>query len=119
MRPELLNRIGMRRVIVFNELAPDDLRKIVAIKAADLNKRIADKNMAVTLTQAAEDYLVRDASTGDNKAYGARPIKQAIDEELLDALSEAELSGRISDGDAVTADFDPATKAWVVTKTIK
>ena len=119
VRPELLNRIGMRRVIVFNELAPEDLRAIVKIKTADLNKRIADKRMTVTLTKAAEDYLVRDASSGDNKAYGARPIKQAIDEELLDALSDAELSGRIADGDAVNADFDPAAKAWVITKANK
>ena len=116
MRPELINRIGLRRIIVFDELEPAHLADILKIRLADLNRRLIDKNISVTLTQAAADYFIEDASRPENRAYGARPIKQAINVELLDLLSDAELNGQISNGDDVTADYDPAAKKWTVTR---
>jgi ATP-dependent Clp protease ATP-binding subunit ClpC len=116
LRPELINRIGLRRVIVFNELSPEDLSLIVDIKEKELNERLADKRMTIKFTQAVKDFVIADATKPENKAYGARPVKQAIEEELVDALADADLNGSIDNGDDILADYDAANKRWIITK---
>jgi ATP-dependent Clp protease ATP-binding subunit ClpC len=112
-KPELINRIGKQRIIVFNELTADTLAEIARIREADLNKRLADKDMTIRLTEAAVKRMVDDASTPANLRYGARPLRDIIEEEILNAAADAELEGTIANGDRVIVDYDPA-KGWVV-----
>ncbi|MFH2202627.1 MAG: ATP-dependent Clp protease ATP-binding subunit [Elusimicrobiota bacterium] len=102
VKPEFYNRIGKRRVIVFNNLYREQLDKILDLRLGDLNARLASKAMTVELTKTARKYILDDATSAENKAYGARPLKQVIEHEVMDALVDAELDGRISRGDKVS-----------------
>jgi ATP-dependent Clp protease ATP-binding subunit ClpC len=116
VRPEMFNRIGERNVVPFNELTSGDYAKIAGLREADLNQRLAHKNMKVTLTENAVKQILLDADTPENRRYGARPLKQTVEDEVVEALVEADLDGRIGDGDAVTVDYDFAAGTWVVAK---
>ncbi|MBI2362593.1 MAG: AAA family ATPase, partial [Elusimicrobia bacterium] len=106
VRPEFYNRIGKRRVVVFNELGAKEMEGILALRLGELNERVAHKGMSVRLTEAARRHILDDATSLENKAYGARPLKQAVAHEVADALVDGELDGAIKKGDAVLVDFD-------------
>ena len=100
-RPEFLNRID--DTIVFHALREDQLAKIVDIQLRRLNARLADRNLRIEMTPAAKSHLVK---VGYDPAYGARPLKRAVQKEVESALARKLLSGEVRDGMTVTVDYD-------------
>ena len=82
--PEFLNRID--EIVVFNRLGDPELRKIVRLLIADLNVTLQKHHLVVSLTDAACDWLVR--TTVRDRAYGARPLRRAIQKQVEDPLAE-------------------------------
>ena len=100
-RPEFLNRID--ELIVFHALDEDHLKQIVLIQLRRLQERLADRKITLELTDAARTHLVR---VGYDPAYGARPIKRALQREVENALGRLILEGKVRDGQTVVGDYD-------------
>jgi len=100
-RPEFLNRVD--EIIIFNSLSVEHIRRIVEIQLARVQKRLVEQNIALTVSDAAEDLI---AHEGYDPVYGARPLKRVIQKKILDALSLEILAGRFKEGDKITADMD-------------
>jgi ATP-dependent Clp protease ATP-binding subunit ClpB len=103
-RPEFLNRVD--EVIVFHALSEEDLKQIVEIQLGRLRQRLADRKIKLELTDRAKTHLVR---VGYDPAYGARPLKRAIQKEVENVLGRQILEGKIRDGQTIVADYDPKT----------
>ena len=95
-RPEFLNRLD--EIILFHRLQRADMGKIVDIQMGRLNKLLAERKITVDVDEAARDWL---GNRGYDPAYGARPLKRAIQRNVQDSLAEQILSGGVKDGDAV------------------
>ncbi|MBA2225446.1 ATP-dependent chaperone ClpB [Thermogemmata fonticola] len=102
-RPEFLNRVD--EIIVFHSLQEADLMRIVDIQVARLQARLQDRKITLQLTDAARKYLVE---VGYEPAFGARPLKRAIQREIETPLARLILTGTVRDGDTVIVDHDPA-----------
>jgi ATP-dependent Clp protease ATP-binding subunit ClpB len=102
-RPEFLNRVD--EIIVFHGLTEEHLKQIVDIQLNGLRKRLADRHIELELTDRARGYLVR---TGYDPAYGARPLKRAIQREIETPMARRILGGEVRDGHRVVVDLDPA-----------
>jgi ATP-dependent Clp protease ATP-binding subunit ClpB len=100
-RPEFLNRID--ELIVFHSLTVEHLKQIVTIQLNGLQRRLADRQITLTLTEAAKEYLVQ---IGYDPAYGARPLKRTIQRELESPLAHKLLTGEVRDGQTVLVDYD-------------
>ncbi|SHF46893.1 ATP-dependent Clp protease ATP-binding subunit ClpC [Caldanaerobius fijiensis DSM 17918] len=98
-RPEFLNRID--EIIVFHQLTMDDIKKIVDIMLKDLNERLKANNIQLILSDAAKEYLAKE---GYDPAFGARPLRRAIEKTIENTLSEKMLKGEIKQGDVVYVD---------------
>lgn len=96
-RPEFLNRID--ETIIFHSLQKKELHQIVKLMVNDLNKRVSEQGINLKVTPAAIDVI---AKLGYNPAYGARPLRRALQDHVEDDLSTGLLSGEISVGDDVT-----------------
>jgi len=101
-RPEFLNRID--ETIVFKPLTRDQIGAIVEIQLARTAKRLAERNISLTLTEAARQRL---GDEGYDPIYGARPLKRVIQQRILDPLALQVLQGHFRDGDTVTVDATP------------
>jgi ATP-dependent Clp protease ATP-binding subunit ClpB len=110
-RPEFLNRVD--EAIVFHRLTEEDLKQIVDIQLRRLRDRLAERHIRLDLTDEARTFLVR---TGHDEAYGARPLKRAIQKEIETALGRRLLQGEIRDGQAVQVDYDPARAELTFTR---
>lgn len=95
-RPEFLNRID--DTIIFHSLQKNQLRSIVKIQVARLEKRLADRKLSLKLAESALDFLV---NTGYDPIYGARPLKRTIQKELETILAKGILRGDFKEGDTV------------------
>jgi ATP-dependent Clp protease ATP-binding subunit ClpB len=95
-RPEFLNRID--DTIIFHSLKKSQLRSIVKIQVARLEKRLLDRKLTLKLTEAALDFL---AEVGYDPVYGARPLKRTIQRELETVLAKGILRGDYKDGDTI------------------
>ena len=95
-RPEFLNRVD--EIILFHRLQRSEMGRIVDIQMRRLLKLLADRKITLTLDDKARDWL---AAKGWDPAYGARPLKRAIQRALQDPLAEMILSGRVHDGENV------------------
>jgi len=110
-RPEFVNRVGEDRVIVFNEIAERvQLSLILDLRLKALENQLKDKGLKVSLTDAAREAVLAKALA--QSQYGARPIKQIVDREINRALKDAELEGRIKDGDSALVDWDAAASRY-------
>jgi ATP-dependent Clp protease ATP-binding subunit ClpC len=98
-RPEFLNRID--EVIVFHSLEQAHIEEIVGLMANELQKRLKEQNIEITLTEAALKFIAKE---GFDPQYGARPLRRAIQRQVEDRLSEELLQGHIVKGDAVIID---------------
>jgi ATP-dependent Clp protease ATP-binding subunit ClpB len=98
-RPEFLNRVD--EIIVFHRLTEEDLKKIVDIQLESLKARLAERHIAITLTDAARERLIR---IGYDPAFGARPLKRAIQKEIETPLARKLVAGEIHDGQKVVVD---------------
>ena len=95
-RPEFLNRID--EIIVFNKLGIEEIKLIVDIQMRRLRERLSAKKVDIDLTPEAREML---AEVGFDPVYGARPIKRAIQQRILDPLAMKVLEGEFSAGDAI------------------
>jgi ATP-dependent Clp protease ATP-binding subunit ClpB len=100
-RPEFLNRVD--EIIVFHSLSEEHLKQIVDIQLRRLQQRLDERHITLELTDAARAHLVR---VGHDPAYGARPLKRAIQKELETSLARKVLQGEIRDGQQVRVDYD-------------
>jgi ATP-dependent Clp protease ATP-binding subunit ClpB len=100
-RPEFLNRVD--EIIVFHSLTEEHLKQIVEIQLGRVRARLADRHIALELTDRARSNLVR---TGYNPQYGARPLKRAIQKKIETPLGRLLLEGAIRDGQTVKVDGD-------------
>ncbi|MBS1718593.1 MAG: ATP-dependent chaperone ClpB [Armatimonadetes bacterium] len=99
-RPEFLNRLD--DVIVFRSLGVAQIKQIVTIQLAHLAERLATRRIELELTEAAALEI---ATAGYDPVYGARPLKRAIQREVMNPLSQAILRGDIRDDSHVKVDF--------------
>ncbi len=88
-RPELLNRFD--ETVVFRKLEKDDMRQILKIELAKLERRLAESHISLALDKRAEDFL---AEKGTDSALGARPLRRVLQEYVEDALADLILSGK-------------------------
>ncbi|WP_166246050.1 ATP-dependent protease ATP-binding subunit ClpC [Paenibacillus turpanensis] len=100
-RPEFLNRID--ETIVFHSLEKEHIRQIVSLMSEELRKRLKEQEVDFELTEPAMDFLAKE---GFDPAYGARPLRRAIQKHIEDRLSEELLRGTISKGDHLTIDVE-------------
>jgi len=100
-RPEFLNRVDA--TLIFHRLDRDQIRQIVDIQMRHVSKLLASQGMSVELSDAAKDFL---ANQGYDPAYGARPLKRALQQHLLEALSEKIIAGDVRHGDHVSVDVE-------------
>ncbi len=98
-RPEFLNRLD--EIVVFHGLTREELRRIVDLQLARLVARLESRNIRLRLTDAARDHL---AEAGYDPAFGARPLKRAIQRELENELARKIVGGEIRDGMEVVVD---------------
>ncbi len=99
-RPELLNRID--EIVVFHQLKRDEIAKIVEIQLAHLAGRLAEREISIQVTAEAKAQL---ASEGWDPAYGARPLKRAIQHRIENPLASRILAGEFGPGDTVLVDY--------------
>jgi ATP-dependent Clp protease ATP-binding subunit ClpB len=95
-RPEFLNRVD--EILLFHRLKRDQMATIVDIQMTRLQKLLDERHIMLELDGTARDWLARE---GYDPAYGARPLKRAIQKNVQDPLSELVLEGKIKDGDVV------------------
>ena len=95
-RPEFLNRVD--EIILFHRLKRENMGRIVDIQMVRLAKLLEDRKIALQLDAKARDWL---AEKGYDPAYGARPLKRAIQKAVQDPLAELILSGKVKDGEKV------------------
>ena len=100
-RPEFLNRID--ETIPFDSITEEMVAKIVVIQIERVNQRLAEQDIQLEVTPKALSFL---AEAGLDPAFGARPVKRAIQNHLLNGLARALLEGSISKGHKVIADHD-------------
>jgi ATP-dependent Clp protease ATP-binding subunit ClpC len=99
--PEFLNRLD--DVIVFHPLLKEHIAQIVGILLRDVQKRLAEEELKLTLTEAGSDFLV---GQGYDEHFGARPLKRAIQRFIEDPLSEKILVGDFAKGDEIEVDVN-------------
>ena len=100
-RPEFINRVD--DVVVFHPLGREHIRLIVDIQLGYLHERLADRDMKITLSDAARDRL---AESGFDPVYGARPLKRAIQQQVENPLAQEILHGRFRPGDTIEVQVD-------------
>ncbi|WP_414529120.1 ATP-dependent Clp protease ATP-binding subunit [Nodularia chucula] len=100
-RPEFLNRLD--DIIVFTQLAKDEVKQIADILLKELAGRLTEKGITLEVTDRFKERVVEE---GYNPSYGARPLRRAIMRLLEDPLAEAMLSGEVTDGVTATVDID-------------
>jgi ATP-dependent Clp protease ATP-binding subunit ClpC len=100
-RPEFLNRID--EIIMFSPLTLEEMEEIVILQMKEVQDRLNDYNITVELTDAARKWL---AKAGYDPAFGARPLRRAIQKHVESPLSVELLSGKYKDGATVQVDVD-------------
>jgi len=98
-RPEFLNRVD--EIIFFHSLTREHMKEIIDIQLRSLMKRLEDRKIRVTLTDAAKSLLVEE---GYEPMYGARPLKRTIQRRVLDPLAMRVLEGEFTEGDHIIVD---------------
>ncbi|GMA20877.1 ATP-dependent chaperone ClpB [Arsenicicoccus piscis] len=98
-KPEFLNRLD--EVVIFEPLSLDELSHIVDLQVDEMARRLSDRRITLTVTDAAKEWL---AMTGYDPAYGARPLRRLVQKEIGDELAKLILAGQVHDGGTVTVD---------------
>ncbi|MFC1991007.1 ATP-dependent Clp protease ATP-binding subunit [Chloroflexota bacterium] len=100
-RPEFLNRVDA--VVVFHSLTKEQIREIVDLMLTTVSQQLAEKDIKLEVTDAAKDFL---GEKGYDEAFGARPLRRAIQNMIEDKLSEDLLRGKFQAGDTIIADLE-------------
>jgi len=98
-RPEFLNRLD--ETIMFKPLTKDNIGGIIKLIIADLNRRLADKDLELALTDEAAQYIV---DNGYDPVYGARPLKRYIQKYVETLAARLILAGDLDAGDTIVID---------------
>ena len=101
VRPEFLNRID--EVIMFEPLSQTDIRDILRMQIADLQKRLSENGVAIDFSKEFEDYM---STKGYEPAYGARPIKRLMQKELVNLLAKSILDGKVHRDSVILVDVE-------------
>ncbi|MBP1907469.1 ATP-dependent Clp protease ATP-binding subunit ClpC [Paenibacillus turicensis] len=109
-RPEFLNRID--ETIVFHSLGETHIGQIVSLMSEELRKRLREYDVDFILTDKAKAFLAKE---GFDPAYGARPLRRAIQKHIEDRLSEELLTGNVKKGDLLTIDEEDGKLSVVKT----
>ncbi len=96
-RPEFLNRVD--ETVLFKPLALEEIERIVTLLLADINRRLADKRVTVTLDKKAQEWV---AEKGYDPVFGARPLKRFLQRHLETRLARALISGEVGEDSTVT-----------------
>ncbi|PIP28072.1 MAG: type VI secretion system ATPase TssH [Candidatus Moranbacteria bacterium CG23_combo_of_CG06-09_8_20_14_all_35_22] len=99
-KPEFLNRLD--EITIFHPITPKMLKLIVDLEIKKIQQRLTQKNIKLTLTLEAKKYL---SKKGYDPAYGARPLKRIIQNEILDELAMEIIEGKIKEGEKVKVDL--------------
>ncbi|SEF45963.1 ATP-dependent chaperone ClpB [Lachnospira multipara] len=100
-RPEFINRLD--EIIMFKPLTKDNISGIVNLLIADLNKRLADKELKIELRDDAKDYIV---DNGYDPAFGARPLKRYVQKTVETLVAKLILAGDLNTGDTIVIECD-------------
>ena len=100
LRPEFLNRID--ETVLFQPLSRNEIGRVVQFQLRDINKMLESRNIILTATQEAIDFILK---KGYDVSFGARPLKRVVQQEVLNRLSKEILAGKINDGDHITLDY--------------
>jgi ATP-dependent Clp protease ATP-binding subunit ClpC len=100
-RPEFLNRIDA--TVVFRSLTVDEIRQIVDLMLMRVREQLRSQELHLEVTQAAKDHLIK---LGWDPAYGARPMRRVIQNQIEDVLAEHLLLGRYESGTTIVVDRD-------------
>lgn len=100
-KPEFLNRID--EIVIFKPLSEEHLREIVNIQLNKLLERLKDKNLTITLSDEAKDFILKE---GYDPAFGARPLKRTLQRLIQDPLATKILTGEVNDGDRLIVDIN-------------
>jgi len=103
-KPEFLNRVD--DIIIFHRLGLEQIKNIVNIQVEKLKVMLSSRNLKIDLTEKAKEYL---AGQGFDTAYGARPLKRVIQNEIQNILAMKILNGEIHEGNTVTIDTPAKT----------
>lgn len=95
-KPEFINRLSA--IVVFNPLSKASIRKVVELRLQEVQERLREKNVTLSLDNVAKDWL---GAAGYSPAYGARPLNRVIQTEILNPLALMILRGEILDGETV------------------
>ena len=110
-RPEFLNRID--EIITFSPLSMEQVLQIVDLQMKEVQEQLTEHDLTVVLTPAARKWL---AEEGFDQAFGARPLRRAIQKYVESPLSVSVLSGQFTRGDTVVVDIDEAENRLVFSK---
>jgi ATP-dependent Clp protease ATP-binding subunit ClpA len=110
-RPEFLNRVD--DIIVFNTLSKEHLSVIIDLQLGHVSKMLADRGVKLEVTPAAKEAIMNE---GYDAAYGARPMRRAIQRLVQDPLALRLLAGDFLSGETVVADKDPDGTKLTFTK---
>ena len=129
-KPEFLNRVD--EIIIFHRLHTEHLLLIFDLMAKDLEERLEDKGLKLTVSQAAKEFLCRYSQTSDRQEGvgvfhpssqenivskdGARPLRRVIEREIENRLANAILEGKFKPGDQLLVDLSPDKKEITVNK---
>ena len=108
-RPEFLNRLD--ETILFRPLTKENISSIVELLLKDLNRRLAQQEFTIELTEEAKQYVIEN---GYDPVYGARPLKRFLQQNVETLAAKIILKGEISKGDVITVDL----KDGVLTGTV-
>ena len=100
-RPEFLNRID--EIVVFSPLTEDQIVKIIELSMKDIEKRLEERNIRLTLTDEAKKFI---ADESYDPAYGARPVKRFLQRNVETELAGEIIRGTVKDGDDVEIGCD-------------
>ncbi|MCW2571980.1 MAG: clpB, partial [Frankiales bacterium] len=112
-KPEFLTRLD--DIIVVDALGTEELARNVDLQVTRLARRLADRRLTLTVTDAAREWL---ALTGYDPVYGARPLKRLLQTAIGDRLARSLLAGEIRDGDEVLVDRSPDGDGLTVTAAV-
>jgi ATP-dependent Clp protease ATP-binding subunit ClpC len=112
--PEFLNRID--DTIVFHNLSREHIDKIIDIQMAEIVKRMSQLEIKVTLTKAAKEFLV---DKGYDPAFGARPLKRALQKYIEDPIAEEILKNKFGHGSQIAVKFNKKTESLKFTDAVK
>jgi ATP-dependent Clp protease ATP-binding subunit ClpB len=101
-KPEFLNRLD--DIVLFDALGTAELTRIVDLQVDRLARRLAERRIALEVTEAAKEWL---ALTGFDPVYGARPLRRLVQSAIGDELARGLLAGRVRDGSTVRVDVTP------------